>query len=97
MVRVSVEYFGHVRSIFGNRQRDEIALKSSANVLDLLCALLERYGEKFSKAIYDPSAPDVKANYMVTVNGVLLNQAEGVKTKLKEGDRVAILPVVSGG
>jgi molybdopterin converting factor small subunit len=34
---------------------------------------------------------------MATVNGFLLNQLKGVETKLKDGDRVILMPVVSGG
>jgi len=39
----------------------------------------------------------VKPNYIITVNGYLLNQLKGLETKLKNGDHVIILPIVSGG
>jgi molybdopterin converting factor small subunit len=33
----------------------------------------------------------------MTVNGYLLNQLNGVQTRLKGGDHLILLPIVSGG
>ena len=51
----------------------------------------------FLKAVYESGSSDLKANFMATVNGFLLNQLQGVETKLKNGDHVTLMPVVSGG
>jgi molybdopterin converting factor small subunit len=59
--------------------------------------LSKKYGESFQKAVYEKNGADVKSNFMVTVNGYLLNQLSGVSTKLRKGDRVVLMPVVSGG
>ena len=53
--------------------------------------------DPFKKAIYEPKGADVKPNYIITVNGYLLNQLKGLETKLKKGDHIALLPIVSGG
>ena len=63
----------------------------------MLTNLSKKYSEPFKRAIYEPECTDVKSNYMVTVNGYLLNQLKGLETKLKDGDLVALLPIVSGG
>jgi molybdopterin converting factor small subunit len=47
--------------------------------------------------VYESGGSDVKSNFMATVNGYLLNQLKGVETKLKNGDHVILMPVVSGG
>jgi molybdopterin converting factor small subunit len=39
----------------------------------------------------------LKAHYIVSINGFLLNQLSGIETKLKDGDRVILMPVVTGG
>jgi molybdopterin converting factor small subunit len=59
--------------------------------------LSKKYGAPFKKAVYESGGSDVKSNFMATVNGFLLNQLKGVETKLKDGDRVILMPVVSGG
>ena len=59
--------------------------------------LSEKYGEPFKKAVYESGGVDIKPNFIATVNGYLLNQLNGVKTRLKNGDHVILMPVVSGG
>jgi len=96
-LKVKVEYLGHIKNLTCNTREEEIDLASDSTIADLLEILIEKYGEPFKKAIYEPKGTDVKANYIITVNGYLLNQLKGLATKLGNGDRVALLPIVSGG
>ena len=96
-MKVTVEYLGHIKTIIGVEQAEKIELKDDASVGDLLFLLAEKHGENFKKAIYEPSGLDLKSNFILTVNGLLLNQLNGIETKLKEGDRVVLMPIVSGG
>lgn len=96
-LRVTVDYLGHVKRLIGVDQGEEVQLMENAEVRDLLLYLAEKHGEAFKKAIYDVSGGDLKANFIMTVNGLLLNQLEGVKTRLRDGDHVVVMPIVSGG
>lgn len=96
-LRVKVAYLGHIMGITQNRREEEVEIAKDAKVADLLLILSERYGEPFRKAIYEPKTADLKPNYIATVNGYLLNQLRGIKTTLKNGDLIVLLPVVSGG
>lgn len=96
-VKVKVEYFGHIKNITNGRREEELEVKDNSTITDLLTMLTEHYGEPFKKAIYEPKGTDVKPNYIITVNGYLLNQLKGLETKLRNGDHVALLPIVSGG
>jgi MoaD family protein len=96
-LRVKVEYLGHVKNMTDNKREEEIETGESVTVTDLLTLLSKKYGEPFKKAIYEPKGPDVKPNYIITVNGYLLNQLKGLQTKLKKGDHITLLPIVSGG
>jgi len=96
-LRTKVEYLGHIKNMTDNRREEELEIKEGSIITDLLDALVKRYGEPFRKAIYEPKGKDVKPNYIITVNGYLLNQLNGIETKLKNGDHVTILPIVSGG
>lgn len=96
-LKVKVEYIGHVKNMTGNKKEEEVEAEDNSKIADLLNVLTKQYGEPFKKAIYEPKGKDVKPNYIVTVNSYLLNQLQGLDTRLKNGDRVAILPVVSGG
>jgi molybdopterin synthase sulfur carrier subunit len=96
-MKVKVEYLGHIKNITHNKREEELETKDGSTVADMLSVLTKHYGEPFKKAIYEPKASDVKPNYIITVNGYLLNQLKGLETKLKNGDHVIILPIVSGG
>ncbi len=96
-MKVKVEYLGHIKNITRNKREEEIETKDVSSVADLLNILTKQYGEPFKKAVYEPKASDVKPNYIITVNGYLLNQLKGLETKLKNGDHVVLLPIVSGG
>ncbi|MDH5787689.1 MAG: MoaD/ThiS family protein [Candidatus Bathyarchaeota archaeon] len=94
---MTIEYIGHVKNIIGSMREEEVDIGENSSIANLLMTLSEKYGDPFRKAIYEKSGADVKSNYIITVNGFLLNQLDGVQTKLRNGDHVTILPIVSGG
>lgn len=96
-MKVTVEYLGYIKQILGTAQGESVELKDNALVRDLLGLLAEKHGEAFRKAIYEPNGLDLKPHYIASVNGLLLNQLSGLETKLKDGDRVILMPVVTGG
>jgi MoaD family protein len=96
-LKVTVDYLGSIRQTLGLKQAEQVELEGDASVSDLLSALAEKHGEPFKKAVYEPNDLDLKAHYILSVNGLLLNQLEGIGTKLKDGDRLILMPVVTGG
>lgn len=96
-LKISVEYLGHIKNIIGNKREEEVEIRGDSTIAELLTMLSEKYGNPFKKAVYEPSGSDVKSNFIATVNGFLLNQLKGVCTKLKDGDHVTLMPIVSGG
>ncbi len=96
-MKIKVEYIGHIKNMTDNRREEEVETSEDVTVAKLLTMLSKRYGEPFRKAIYEPKGSDIKPNYIITVNGYLLNQLKGLETKLKKGDHVTLLPIVSGG
>jgi MoaD family protein len=96
-VKVTVDYLGSIKQTLGLKQAEQIELKDDALVRDLLFVLAEKHGEPFKKAVYEPNEPDLKSLHILSVNGLLLNQLSGIKTKLKDGDHITLMPVVTGG
>ena len=96
-LKVTVEYLGYIKQTLGVEQAEKVELKDDALVRDLLLLLAEKHGEPFQKAVYEPKGVDLKPHYILSVNGLLLNQLNGIETKLKDGDRVVLMPVVTGG
>jgi MoaD family protein len=96
-LKVSVDYLGSIKQTLGLKQAEKVELKNESSVRDLLSVLAEKYGDPFKKAVYEPEDLDLKAHYIVSINGFLLNQLSGIETKLKDEDRVILMPVVTGG
>ncbi|MBN1245582.1 MoaD/ThiS family protein [Candidatus Bathyarchaeota archaeon] len=96
-MKVTVDYLGSIKQTLGLKQAEQMELKDNAAVYDLLSMLAEKHGEPFKKTVYEPKDPDLKPHYILSVNGLLLNQLNGIETKLKDGDRLILMPVVTGG
>jgi sulfur-carrier protein len=95
-MKIKIHYLGLVKTYTGKSQ-DEIELKEGTPLSELLNKLAAEFGKQFSQDIYEPNTMDVKPTFNVTVNGVFIGQLNGVDTKLKEGDTVILMPLVTGG
>jgi MoaD family protein len=94
---VTVNYLGSIKQTLGLKQAEQVQLEDDASLVDLLSMLAEKHGDAFKKSVYEPKDPDLKPYYILSVNGVMLNQLNGLETPLKDGDRLTFLPVVTGG
>jgi MoaD family protein len=96
-LKVTVDYLGSIKQTLGLKQAEQFDLKDDASLVDLLSMLAEKHGDPFKKSVYEPEDPDLKPYYILSVNGVLLNQLNGLETALKDGDHLMFMPVVTGG
>ena len=94
---VTVDYLGSIKQTLELKQPEQMHLKDDASLVDLLSMLAEKHGDSFKKSVYEPKDTDLKPYYILSVNGVLLNQLSGLETALKDGDRLIFMPVVTGG
>lgn len=96
-MRITVEYLGYIKQTLGITQAESIELNSDASTQDLLVLLANRHGEPFKKAVFDPREINLKPYHIIAINGLMINLLNGLETKLKDGDRVVVMPVVTGG
>jgi MoaD family protein len=95
-MKITVEYLGFIRNMLSKRT-EELELEEGTSLKELLSKLSERYGAEFKKQVYEPEQRDVKYGFVVTVNGILMDQLKGVETPLKNGDHVILMSLMSGG
>lgn len=94
-MKVTVKFFTTLREIAGKGE-EEIEFKSKITVQELLNHLSKKYGQQFQDYIYDEKGK--KRSYLqFLINGRSITILQGLETKLKEGDKVAIIPPVGGG
>ncbi len=97
LLKVTVDYLGSIKQTIGLKQAEQVHLEDNASLVDLLSMLAEKHGEPFRKSVYEPKDSDLQPYYILSINGVLLNQLSGLKTSLKDGDHLIFMPVVTGG
>jgi len=95
-MQVKIHYLGLVKT-YTNISQDEIELKEGAPLSELLDKLAAEFGKQFTQDIYEAGAKDVKAMFTVMINGIVIGQLNGVDTKLKNGDNVILMPLMTGG
>jgi len=91
-MRVKLRYLGLIRSRLG-KQEEEIELKEGAFLSELLRKLTEIYGETLKTLLGSNAESRLDPSIVITVNGV----SRTTDLRLYEGDRVAIMTLISGG
>jgi len=95
-MKVKVQYLGFIKNLI-KRSEDEFELEEGALLSELLNKIAGIYGKAFKKEVYEHGLKDVKMGFVVTVNGVLMGQLQGVDTRLNNGDNIILMSLMSGG
>lgn len=97
-MRVSVCFFTTLREIVGKREETlEFSEGEPITVDAVLRRLAELHGKSFIDYVYDSKTGDVKGFLQFLINGRSASTFDGLKTKLVDGDVLAIIPPVGGG
>jgi len=94
-MKIIVKFFTVLREITGKRE-EKLEFSNSISVNALLDHLSKKYGRQFTDYIYDTSGKP-RGYLQFLVNGKSITTLEDFRTRLKEGDKVAIIPPVGGG
>ncbi len=94
-MKVTVKFFTTLREITGKR-KEEVKSSENLTVSKLLEELSKKHGRQFINYVYDETGK-VRSYLQFLVNGRSITTMQGFKTKLREGDSVAIIPPVGGG
>jgi molybdopterin converting factor small subunit len=95
-MRVKVHYLGFIKNLI-SQSEDEFEFEEGASLSELLNKIAGIYGKPFQKEVYEKGIKDVKMGFVVTVNGILIGQLNGVDTQLNNGDNVTLMSLMSGG
>ncbi len=87
---IEVLLFGKPRELAGASE-ETLNVEDGACLADLFELLGARHGPELAQELASPE------RFMILVNGRHYGSLGGMKTALKQGDRVAIMPAVIGG
>ncbi len=97
-MKVSVRFFTSLREITGKKEETlNFSDDTKVAVDTVLRALSREHGTPFVDYVYDSETGEVKGFLQFLVNGKSTTTLDGLQTKLKDGDVLAILPPVGGG
>jgi len=93
-VRVKVRYFTTLRELAGTPE-ERLALRDGATLADLIETIASKYGKEARDYLYTNGKVDPSIYFLI--NGENSRLLSGLKTKLKNGDIVVIIPPIGGG
>lgn len=86
---------GMAKLLEGSEQ--SVSLEKDSRIVDLLDALVMKYGQPFAEKIYKSKTGEVNNEIRLLLNGRDIAFLNGLDTKLKEGDSLSLIPPLAGG
>lgn len=95
---MSVRFFASLRELVGKKvEYIEFQDREEVTVEKVLERLYEIYGKDFVEYVFDRETGEIRSYLLLLVNGRSTTTLEGLKTRIVDGDVLAILPPVGGG
>ena len=90
-----MKYFTFLRELIGRRE-EEYEFEKKPTVEELINLVAEKYGKEARDYLFEKDGM-LKETLSFLVNGKSITGLNGPKTKLVDGDVLAIIPPVGGG
>ena len=94
-MEVEVRYYASLREITQKRY-EKIKIPKNSSIRYLIDTLVEKYGQSFQSNVYDKYR-ELRKQLSYVLNGVNINNLNGVNTLLEDDDVFSLLPVAGGG
>ena len=96
MILVKVRTILTLKTIMGSGEI-ELPVADGSTLGQLIVTLVNRHGDDLASHLYEPNSKNLRSYIRLMVNGRDIAFLNGMKTVLRNGDEVLILPPVSGG
>ena len=96
-IAVKVKLFATFRDVTGGQRVVNIRLPTKATIKDLVEELSRLFGQEIKDMMLDRQTSDLKPFNNILVNGHNIRLLQKLRTRLKNGDDVALFPLVGGG
>lgn len=95
-MKVIFKFETTLRGMLGEKQ-EEIVLSSAATVEEAWRNISNKYGQMLGGGQRESGNVALPMVIDIQVNGRSITTLQGFQTKLKEGDEITFLPLVTGG
>ncbi|HDI53082.1 MAG TPA: MoaD/ThiS family protein [Candidatus Bathyarchaeota archaeon] len=96
-LKVRVLLLGTFKEASGRGEVELTIPGDRADVATAIEELLKVVGEKLERELIDPLSGTPLPTALILLNGVEINNLEGLETEVIDGDTLTLLPVVHGG
>jgi molybdopterin converting factor small subunit len=95
---VEIELLGQLKSLAG-KQRISVKLDSEIKptLSTVIRNLSDQLGSEFEENVADLNSDKPRLKALVLKNNIEVSALERLETKIKEGDRLVIIPITHGG
>jgi len=94
VIDVKVKLIGVFKEIFGE---GSVFLKVDSTMLKEVILKITEISPRLKEVLFDPELDDPRPNAVILLNGTEINLFGGLKTPVKDGDEIVIIPVIHGG
>lgn len=96
-MKIKITGYLKFRGLIGDEASLELETEK-ATVRDALKVLCNQYGKRFESILFDPCTKEIKRSNLILLNGQpYINSGKRLDTELKDGDEIALCPVLAGG
>lgn len=96
MIHVRVRLLGTLKEASGTGE-DLLAFPGEVDVALIIRSLIEEHGGGLEDTLLDPVLRNPLPNALILLNGVEINNLDGLKTTVRDGDTLTLLPVTHIG
>lgn len=95
-LEIRVRYFTTLREL-AKTPEEEMKMEDGSTLAKLVKKIALKYGEEAFNYLYDKGSGKTDPSIQFLVNGTSIRNLQGIMTKLKNNDVIAIIPPIGGG
>lgn len=96
VIKVEVRFLGILKRLSG-KDHFQVQLQEPATVRKLVMNLLENFSSEFKQVLIDAQLNDPRPNTLILVGGKEISALQGLETKIRDNEKIVLIPVVHGG
>lgn len=96
VVKIEIQLVGVLRKL-AEKSTVSLEFDDIVVVKDVIFELANSVTSKFNEALIDPELNDPRPNVLVLLNKTEIGVLDGLRTRVRNGDKLVLIPIAHGG